>query len=539
MLRFVRTATALLFVLALPATASPPQTFSAERFKAHVAFLADDLLEGREAGTRGHEIAARYIASQFAVLGIQPAGTDGTYYEQADFSEATLSAPVASLVVQGPDGDHAYSQGDRAFIGGRVSGGTADLTAPLVFAGFGMTDAALGLDDYKGLDVRGKIAVVLWGLPHGMDSEIGAHLQSEQARVAAQHGARGIIRIALLLPWRIVTQFAGEPATTWVGRDGTPFESAKGIEAGALMEPTAADALFAGSDVRLPQILEAVQRGERPGGFALKTAARLNATTTTRRFSSPEVIGVIEGADPVLKNEYVALMAHADHIGITGSGPGDHINNGALDNAAGVATLLEVGRAFAAAGERPRRSILLVANTAEEKGLLGADYFAHNSTVPIDHITAAIDLDMPLILYDFTDVIAYGASHSTLDRTFRDAGAEMHVQLTPDPIPEEAMFVRSDHYAMVKAGVPAVMLATGRANGGKAAWDAFLSRTYHSPSDDLSQPIIWNAGAKFAELNYRAVRALANAQEPARWYVHDYFGDRFAPDAKKAARATQ
>jgi Zn-dependent M28 family amino/carboxypeptidase len=180
-----------------------------------------------------------------------------------------------------------------------------------------------------------------------------------------------------------------------------------------------------------------------------------------------------------------------------------------------------------------------VANTAEEKGLLGADYFAHNATVPIDRITAAIDLDMPLILYDFTDVIAYGASHSTLERAFRDAGGEMHVQLTPDPIPEEAMFVRSDHYAMVKAGVPAVMLATGRANGGKAAWDAFLSRTYHSPSDDLSQPIMWSAGAKFAELNYRAVRALANTQEPARWYVRDYFGDRFAPDAKKAPRAAQ
>ena len=129
-----------------------------------------------------------------------PQVPDGTYYEKAEFSEATLSAPAASLVVQGPDGEHTYSQGDRVFIGGRVSGGTADLTAPLVFAGFGMTDAALELDDYKGLDVRGKIAVVLWGLPHGMDSEIGAHLQSEQARVAAQHGARGIIRIALLLP---------------------------------------------------------------------------------------------------------------------------------------------------------------------------------------------------------------------------------------------------------------------------------------------------------------------------------------------------
>ena len=531
------TAAALLFIATLPVAATPPQEFSAERFKAHVTFLADDLLEGREAGTRGHEIAAKYIASEFAVLGIRPGGTDGTYYEKADFSEATLGGPAPSLIVKGPDGQRTYSQGDDAFIGGPLAGGTVELTAPLVFAGFGMTDAALGIDDYKGLDVRGRIAVVLWGLPQGMDSEVGAHLRSEQARVAAQHGAVGLIRVDNLIPWDVVTQFAGEPATTWVSRDGIPFELNGGLKAGAIMEPSAADALFAGSAERLPQILEAARRGERPAGFILKTEARLAATTTTRRFSSPEVIGVIEGSDPILKNEYVALMAHADHIGMTGGGPGDHINNGALDNAAGVATLIEVGRALSMSAERPRRSILLVANTSEEKGLLGAEYFAHYPTIPIDRVTAAIDLDMPLLLYDFTDVIAYGASHSTLDRAFQEAGAAMHVQLTPDPVPEQAMFVRSDHYAMVKAGVPAVMLATGRANGGKAAWDAFLARTYHSPSDDLSQPIIWSAGAKFAELNYRAVRLLASADQPARWYEHDYFGDRFAPNATKVPKS--
>ena len=265
---------------------------------------------------------------------------------------------------------------------GRRSGGAVDLTAPLVFAGYGMTDAALGFDDYKGLDIRGRIAVVLWALPKGMDSEVGAHLQSEQARVAAAHGAVGIIRIAVLIPWDILSQFAGEPATTWVGRDGVPFDPAGGLEAGALMEPTAADTLFAGSATRLPQILDAAARGERPAGFALKTEGQLVVTTTTRRFTSPEVIGIIEGADPALKNQYVALMAHADHIGITGSGPGDHINNGALDNAAGVATLIEVGHGFAASADRPRRSIVLIANTAEEKGLLGAEDLRSLSDAP-------------------------------------------------------------------------------------------------------------------------------------------------------------
>jgi Zn-dependent M28 family amino/carboxypeptidase len=248
------------------------------------------------------------------------------------------------------------------------------------------------------------------------------------------------------------------------------------------------------------------------------------------------VIGVIEGADARLKSEYVVLMGHADHIGINAAGRGDRINNGALDNAAGVATLLEVARAFTTATERPRRSILIVANTAEEKGLLGAEYFAHHPTVAIEQVTATIDLDMPMLLYDFTDVVAYGAGHSSLERVFQKVTAAMGVSLAADPMPEQAIFVRSDHYAMAKVGVPAVMLATGMANGGEAAWGRFLSTTYHQPSDDLSQPIQWSAGAKFAELNYRVVRALADADQRAQWYANDYFGDLFAAGATKVAR---
>jgi Zn-dependent M28 family amino/carboxypeptidase len=255
-----------------------------------------------------------------------------------------------------------------------------------------------------------------------------------------------------------------------------------------------------------------------------------------RRFSSPEVIGLIEGADPSLKSEYVALMGHADHIGRKARGSGDRINNGALDNGAGVATLIEVARAVVMAPDRPRRSLLVVANTAEEKGLLGAEYFAHYPTVPIERMTAAIDLDMPMLLYDFTDVVAYGAGHSALEGVFQKAGAAMGVKLSPDPMPEQALFVRSDHYAMAKMGVPAVMLATGMANGGEAAWAKFLTTNYHQPSDDLSQPINWGAGARFAELNYRVVRELADAGAPPRWYSGDYFGDLFAPKAPKAAK---
>lgn len=555
-------ATLLALTLSTGAVSAQSQ-FSAERMKAHVTFLADDLLEGREAGTRGHEIAAKYLATQLEMLGLRPGGENGTWYQTVELLEAALNEENTRLTLTTPSGATVYKHKDKVMLrppmalagalppnssivagrtGGTVASGAPAPGAGLVFVGFGMKDAALGYDDYADLDVRGKVVVVLWDSPKGIDSELGAHLRSQQSKVAADHGAVGVIAVqtrvtAAAVPWVVVQRLYDEPTTTWMQKDGTPFDPGYGLQFGALMEQTAASSLFEQSTRTLAQILDEVEQpGTRPKGFALKASASLDSVSATyRRFSSPEVIGVLDGSDARLKSEYVALMGHIDHIGLSKAGA-DRINNGALDNAAGAATLIEVARALATAAQRPRRSVLIVANTAEEKGLLGAEHFAHYPTVPIEKITAAIDLDMPMLLYDFTDAVAYGSTHSTLDSVFRKAGAAMGVKMSPDPMPEQAVFVRSDHYAMVKAGVPAVMLATGMANGGEAAWGKFLSNTYHQPSDDLSQPILWQAGAKFAELNYRVVRELADADQPARWYANDYFGDLFAPKASKVPK---
>ena len=197
---------------------------------------------------------------------------------------------------------------------------------------------------------------------------------------------------------------------------------------------------------------------------------------------------------------------------------------------------MEVARAFATDPVKPRRSLLIVSNTGEEKGLLGADYFAHYPTVPAGQIVSGVDLDMPMLLYDFTDVVAYGAQHSTLSSAIVKAGGKMNITLSPDPTPQEATFVRSDHYALVKQGVPAVMLATGMANGGAAAWLKYESTNYHQTSDDLHQPIVWESGAKFARLNYLISRELANSDQAPQWYAGDYFGDLFAPGAVKAEK---
>ena len=433
--------------------------FSADRIRAHVTFLADDTLEGREAGTRGHEIAARYIASQFALQGVQPGGQNGQYFQEVDLLESAQTGPVPTVTLTTPRATQTLKHRGAVLVRGPVAGGAVNLSAPLVFVGYGIKDSALGYDDYKGLDVRGKIAVVLLGSPKGLDSEVAAHLLNQQPRVAAEQGAVGIISFqtrvtAAAFPWQQLVELQEDFATTWIRSDGTPFDPSYGLKAGALIEPAAAASLFDGAPTALAHILDEADRtGGRPQGFALRTTARITVTTKVRRFSSPEVIGVIDGADPKLKNEYVVLMGHADHIGTKKDGTGDRINNGALDNAAGTATLIEVARALAAAADRPRRSVLIVANTAEEKGLLGAESFAHFPSVPVERMVAVIDLDMPMLLYDFTDVVAYGATHSTLEAVFQKAVASMGVKLSPDPMPEQAVFVRSDHYAMAKKGI--------------------------------------------------------------------------------------
>ena len=324
---------------------------------------------------------------------------------------------------------------------------------------------------------------------------------------------------------------------TWVQADGTPFVAAPGIKASVTISSVGAEVLFVGAPTPFAKVLaEADRMGGAPKGFALKTSARIEAASAVRTIASSEVIGRLDGSDPVLKNEHVVLMAHLDHLGIRPEKSGDNIYNGALDNAAGVAVMLEVARAFGGEAMAPKRSMLFVANTAEEKGLLGAESFANNSPVPIESIASVVDLDQPLLLYPFTDVIAFGGDHSTMGEAIGRAVAKAGVALSPDPMPAETIFVRSDHYTFVKRGVPALLLATGFANGGKAAWEHYLATDYHQPSDDMNLPINWQAGADYARVGYLISREIADGADRPRWYAGDYFGNTFAPAAAKVAR---
>lgn len=279
--------------------------------------------------------------------------------------------------------------------------------------------------------------------------------------------------------------------------------------------------------------------GMTPGGdvqqwFQL-APVRISDGQRARNYKAPNVIGIIPGTDPALKNEYVLLTAHLDGVG-KGSGAGDTINNGAMDNASGVATMLEVARAFAADAKRPRRSLMFVATAAEEHGLLGSKHLARNPLVKDGKVVANVNLDMPNLLYDFTDVIAFGAESSTMGATVERAAAKLGVALSPDPMPQQNLFQRSDHYSFVQQGVPSIFLVTGFKNGGDKAFRSFEAAHYHGPTDDMNLPFNWNAAAKFAQLNYLIVRDVADDDRTPMWYSGDTYGDRFAPKAPKAPK---
>lgn len=533
-----------LSLLAIPTAliAGAVHDFDPDAVRAHVTFLADDTLDGRGSGTKGYTIAANYVASQFMAIGAKPMGDPGknSYFQQVPLRESKLlDQPV--LTITGKGKTIRFDSKVSVLIGPSAVEAQQALEAPLVFAGYGLDRPDQGLRDYDKIDVKGKIVVVLSGFPKGMNSEIGAHLSSEKSRMAMTRGAIGVISIPTLQdtkrrPWERRAQSAGEPRSNWVQADGSPFLRVPGIRADATLHPDAAKQLFGPGKQGLDAILaEADKIGGRPRGFAMGMTAKLERRSEFRPYTSPNVVAMIPGSDPAVANEYVLITGHLDHIGVHGDGD-DKINNGAMDNAAGIATLIEVAKALAKDGKRPRRPILFAALTNEEGGLLGSDYMARNPVVGAGKVVAVVNLDMPILTYRFTDVIAFGAENSTLGPVVARATQLAGIATSPDPVPEEGLFTRSDHYRFVQQGIPSLFLVTGRAGPGQDASAAFLSTHYHQPSDDLNLTIDWIAGAKFAEVNYHIIRAIADEAEVPRWYGDSFFGNEFAPNAMKAVR---
>jgi hypothetical protein len=512
--------------------------FSGDRIKADVAYLADDKLEGRYTGSPGYMTAAHYVADRFAKLGLTP-GNNGSWYQQIAFAQATRRAGAPSAL---QIGSQRFANGVDVSLYPNSAFPDQKLSGDAVFVGYGLEDPAIGADDYAGLDVRGKIAVALWGFPIGAPGEIAAHLNSEKASIAKKHGAIGLLSIytpmlGKVLSWDEVRARADKPDLKWIGADGKPNYPGLNLPITGYIGPKAAEALFERSATPLSAILAATaQKGAKPRGFALNKRLTVERHSDVQRLNSPNVVAILRGSDPKLRDEYIVLSAHLDHLGRVKPVNGDDIANGAMDNAMGIATMLEAARAFASSPVKPKRSILFAAVTAEEEGLLGSEYLAKHPVVGAGKVVGVVNLDMPIATYDFQDVVAYGAEHSTIAQAVAKAIRSEGVKLSPDPAPEQVIFVRSDHYPFVKEGVPAISLDLGPAGPGAKATEEFITKHYHDVSDDMRLPFNWGAAAKFARINYLIAKQLADSAEPPLWYRGDYFGDAFAKGAQKAAR---
>lgn len=515
-----------------------------QRLEAHITFLADDLLLGRETGSETYDIAANYVASQFRQAGLLPAGNEGSYFQQVPLRQALLVPGSAGMSYHGNGETREFTFVEEFYMGPSLSHTSSELDAELVFAGYGIDAPELDYNDYEHIDVKGKVVVQLAGQPHDFPSEEGAHFASsdQKTRAAVARGAVGMImihtpRTAQRFEWDRVKGIVGTPSMGWVNAEGKVHGQYPQIRSGAMLRHTVAEPLFAGSAHSLEDLLKKDEAGEALPAFALNGRIEMARQSTHSELSSPNVVAMLPGSDPLLADEYVVYMAHLDHIGELHVAdeekhPGDLINNGAMDNASGVSVMLETARLFVE-GQSPRRSLLFIALTGEEKGLVGAEYFAMSPTVPADSMVATINLDMPILLYEFADVIAFGAEHSSLGDAVGRAAGQHGIALTPDPFPEQNIFVRSDHYRFVQQGIPSVFLVTGMKSPDESVEAGplqmnFIKEHYHRPSDDLNLPINYTAAAKFTRVNLSIGELIANDPERPRWKEGDFFARTYA-----------
>ncbi|GAA0439115.1 MULTISPECIES: M28 family metallopeptidase [Sphingomonas] len=518
-------------------TAEAALTPKQAALKAHVAFLASDALRGREAGTPDYDVAAEYVAAQMLAAGLTPGGKDGSWFQPVPLVAAKPAGePTMALRVAGQAVPMAF--GTDWTIRVTPTAERIALSAPVVFAGYGIVDKASGRDDYRGLDVRGKIVAILYSGPKGLNSEIAAHLSNrlDRARVAKAHGAVGVVvietsQIHQVFPFEAMAEGWDTRGVTWADAAGKPRDA--GVPTLGVLSFAGAEKLFAGSKIRWSDVRAADDAGKKLPTGALAATLSTEQRFTIEHVPSANVVGMLRGSDPTLSSEVVVLSAHLDHIGVTKPVDGDAINNGALDNAIGIASMLEVAKAFGTEAARPKRSLLFVAVTAEEKGLIGSDYFAAHPTVAKENVVANVNLDMPILTYRFVDLVAFGADRSSIGPAVAAAAKARGLALVPDPAPEEADFVRTDHYSFVRQGVPSVSLNPGPGGPGAAATKAFLENNYHQPSDEIGLPIDWRAAEDFVDVNQAIVRTLADAPDRPRWNKGDYFGTLYkGPMAK-------
>ncbi|HKU15450.1 MAG TPA: M28 family metallopeptidase [Steroidobacteraceae bacterium] len=538
----MRTFTALLLAAAiLPARAADPPALSAVRadaIRSHVEFLASDLLEGRAAATRGYDIAAAYVAAQFRQAGLAPAGDNDTFLQAVPLVEATPVLPGSAAKLVRDDETYSFEYGTHYLPSADFVSASSTLTAPLVFAGYGVDAPELGYSDFDNVDLKGRIAVILSGAPAKFPNSQRAYYSWTERKWSSlvERGAVGTIMVPSSVderrvPWERRVAMSWTPQMRWLDADGKPQRAFPELKLRFFFNHEAAAHLFEHAQANFGEIMATADADE-PQGFALPGMLTLSATTGLRRTESVNVLGMLPGADPRLKDEIIVVSAHLDHLGRGPAVNSDSIYNGAHDNAIGIAIILEMARALQASNTRPRRSIVFAAVTAEEKGLLGSDYLAQRARDDGKRIVANLNTDMPLIFVPLRDFLAIGVEHSSLGALARTAAAAEGYRLSPDATPEEVSFIRSDQFSFIRQGIPALVV-----KGGYEARDPsvdvtamqrqFRATNYHQPSDDLSLPMDYGTAADLARVDLRILLEAANAPSAPRWQPGDFFAEKF------------
>jgi Zn-dependent M28 family amino/carboxypeptidase len=532
------------FALSASAQTMRNNPININAMRAHVKFLADDLLEGRGTGARGGEIAAKYCAAQFEALGLRGAGANGSYFQPVSLV-GVKADPNTVLTVKKEGGDRSesfkFADDFVAFTGAQTE--NVNVNSELVFVGYGIEAPEYRWNDYKGApaDYRGKILVMLVNDPPATPQEpnlFGGRALTYYGRwtykyeEAARRGAAGAILIhtdeSAGYPWSVVRTSNG----SWrfdIARDANSSEPY--LQVRSWVTNDAAHRIFSLAGLDLDALRrQAASRDFQP--VRMNLTAQINLHSEVKRVNAPNVAAIFDGSDPKLKDEYVIFSAHWDHLGIGApDARGDTIYNGALDNASGVAAVLAIAEAFTKLppNERPKRSILFLIPTAEEQGLLGAEWYARHPLVPLAKTAADVNLDEMNVLGTMRDFTALGAERSTLLQIVEAVGRERGLVLRPDVHPEQGSFYRSDHFPFAKVGVPSINLEPGAefvghpSGWGEEQFQEFNTKHYHQPSDEYSDAWDFNGMAQEAELAMAIGLRVANAPEMPRYNPNDEF----------------
>jgi Zn-dependent M28 family amino/carboxypeptidase len=520
----------LLTLLAAAAVAATSLQTAGQRWWAHILYLADDSLEGRETGSPGYLKAADYVARHFAEWGLKPVGVSGPF-QPVRFRTRRIEEEHSGLALIREGKSEPLVLGEDAIISLRVEP-APHLEAPLVFVGYGIAIPEKGYDDFAGLDLQGKIAVYFSGGPSSIPGPLRAHAESSGERSKALRRAGAIGWIAIFDPHhsdRPWSRNAEARFQTSMSLADPALDETGGQKLALNFNPAHAAKLFEGSGHTFEEILALADEGKPLPTFPLTASLEARAGFVGGEAESPNVVFAYPGTDPKLKDELVVLTAHLDHLGVGQPVDGDRIYNGAMDNASGVATLLETARELHDTHARLRRSVLFVVVCGEEKGLLGSKFFAAHPTVPPDSIVADINVDMFLPIYPLKSLIVYGLDESDLGDRIREVSAPLGIAIQPDPEPQRNIFIRSDQYSFIRHGIPALDFSVGFAPGSPeaATHKEWLTNHYHAPSDDTRQYVDLAAAATYNRVVFDLVRAVADQPQRPRWKADSFF-QRFA-----------